>query len=399
MPEDLPATDPTSVMHRRCAEPRRYFAELRSRGVLDTAEGFEGRVQVLTAAAAEPILADPGLFSSGMEASDHGSARPLIPLQIDPPDHVRYRRLLDPVFAPRNVYPLEKDVAELTNQLIDGFIDDGHADVSQRLAIPLPAAIFLRIFGLPYEGLAGFMRLKDGIIRAEGADADERQGNRARAGQEVYALFEDVIAQRRAEPRDDLISKLVHSEVGGERLTQGEALDICFLLLLGGLDTVSISLQCMFHHLATHPGHRRELAADPTLAPAVVEELLRWETPVQGVSRVAVADTAVGGCPFPRGTRFQVMVASVNTDPDTAPGYDHVDFHRENNRHLAFGGGIHRCLGSHLARVELRTVLREWHRRIPDYGLEPGAEVVWNDAMLRGIDHLHLSWAGSGSGA
>jgi cytochrome P450 len=384
--------DENSVEYRRCADPRTYFAGLRSKAPIDTTEGLEGRIQVLTRDAAEPIFRDPMLFSSGVGANYHGAPRPLIPLQIDPPDHIRYRRLLDPVFAPKNVYPLEADVADLTNRLIDRFVDAGRCDFTKDIADQIPSAIFLRILGLPFEQLPEFLALKDGIIRSAGATADERDANKAKTGQAISELFSGVIAERRAEPRDDLVTKLISSEVDGERLTDEELVDICFLLLLAGLDTVSITLQCMIHHLAKHPEGRRELVADLDLVPNVVEELLRWETPVQGLTRVLTGDAEVGGCPFSKGDRVQVILASINTDPGTEPGYERVDFHRENNRHVAFGAGVHRCLGSHLARVELRTVLREWHRRVPDYSIDPAATVRWNGSMLRGFHSLPIVW-------
>jgi cytochrome P450 len=389
---DTTTVDEHSVEYRRCADPRTYFAELRAEGPVDTTEGLEGRIQVLTREAAEPVFRDPVLFSSGMGANNHGAVRPLIPLQIDPPDHARYRRLLDPVFAPRNVYPLDDDIAALTNRLIDRFVATGRCDFTADMAQQIPSAIFLRILGLPFEQLSAFLELKEGIIRPAGDTVEERDANRARTGADIYALFDEVITARRQAPQDDLVTKLIASEVDGERLSHEEMLDICFLLLLAGLDTVAITLECMIHHLATHPDSRRELASDPGLAPAVVEELLRWETPVQGLTRVLTDDAEVGGCPFHKGDRVQVILASINTDPGTEPSYDRIDFHRENNRHVAFGAGVHRCLGSHLARVELRTVLREWHRRIPDYTLDPAADIRWNASMLRGFDSLPLVW-------
>jgi cytochrome P450 len=384
--------DVDSIMYRRCSDPRAYFAGLRAKGPIDTEEGFEGRLQVLTLEGGEEILQHPDLFSSGPGATDHGAARPLIPLQIDPPDHLRYRKLLDPVFAPRNVYPLEDDIVARTHRLIDRFYDRGRCDFTEELSIPVPAAIFLGLLGLPFEGLDDFLPLKNGIIRPEGTTNEERAAVRAAAAGQIYELFGDVVTARTAEPRDDLITRLINSEVEGEKLTTQEVLDICFLLLLAGLDTVSISLQCMLYYLATHPEHRRMIVDDPSIVPDVVEELLRWDTPVIGVSRFATEDVVVSGCPFPAGSRFQVALGSINTDPGNVAGYEAIDFHRTDNRHLAFGGGIHRCLGSHLARVELRTVLREWHRRIPEYEIEPGENVYWNAAMLRGIEHLPLVW-------
>jgi cytochrome P450 len=388
---DAPAGPDRRSEYRRCAEPREYFAGLRALGPVDTAEGFEGRVQVLTLAEGDRMLHDYELFSSAVAGAQPGRPR-MIPLQVDPPEHSRYRRLLDPVFAPRSVARLEPDITALTNELIDRFYAKGACDFSQELSVPLPSAIFLRLFGLPTDGLEEFLALKNGIMRAPGRTDEERTAVRERAARQIHDLFSSVIDERARQPRDDLITRLIGAEADGEKLTRQEVLDICNLLLLAGLDTVSISLQCMMHHLATHSAHRQMIAADPSVVPAVVEELLRWETPVQGVTRVSTRKTEVGGCPFPAGTPFQVLLASINTDPATLPGYDTLDLQRGDRRHFAFGGGIHRCLGSHLARLELRTVLREWNRRIPSYELEPGAEIRWNGAMLRGIDRLPLVW-------
>jgi cytochrome P450 len=391
---DAPTTpDFDSIDYRRSADPRKYFAERRAEvGTFDTEEGYEGRIMVLTYDAGMEILRHPEIWSSGMGASPLGNARPLIPLQVDPPDHVRYRRLLDPVFSPRNIDSLQPEVLSRTNELIDRFESKGECDFSEELAVPLPTAIFLGLLGLPMEGLEEFLTLKDGIIRTPGATDEERAANRAKSGERIYAIYSEVLEQRRKHPQDDLLTWMIDVEVEGEKLEHEEILDICFLLMLAGLDTVAITLECMFHHLATHPEHRQAISADPDVTPNVVEELLRWETPVMGTTRIALEDTEVAGCPFKADSRLQVSVASINTDPHTEAGWDTIDFHRENNRHLAFGGGIHRCLGSHLARMELRTALREWHRRIPEYQIKPGVEVIWNGAQLRGIDHLQLSW-------
>jgi cytochrome P450 len=384
--------DHDSPEYRRLADPRSYFGKLRAKGPVDFEEGYEGRLQVLKIDDADVVLRDHETWSSGMGANHYGNARPLIPLQIDPPDHVRYRRLLDPVFAPRSIAGLEADVVALTNGLIDGFVADGGCDLSEDFSVPLPSAIFLRLLGLPQADLPGFLKLKDSLIRPEGPTEEARLEVRTHASAEVYDLFRSVLAERRTEPRDDIVTRLAQAEIEGSTLSDEEILDICHLLLMAGLDTVSISLQCMFLHLATHPEHRRELTDDLSLTSNVVEELLRWEAPVMGVTRYATRDTRLGGHDLPEGTRAQVMLASLTTDPDTAEGYDRVDFHRQNNRHLAFGGGPHRCLGSHLARLELRTAIHEWHRRIPDYGLAPGAEITWSGPMLRTIDHLPLVW-------
>ena len=194
---------------------------------------------------------------------------------------------------------------------------------------------------------------------------------------------------RRAEPRDDLITRFVGAEVDGHRLSDDDIVDICFLFLIAGLDTVTATLTCNVAYLAQHPEHRRELAEDPSLIPAAVEELMRWESPVPGVARVLARDTEVAGAQLRAGTRVTVLIGSANTDEGEFDRADTVDFHREANRHLAFGGGIHRCLGSHLARLELRVAMEELQRRIPDYELAPGTTLEYTEG-LRAVEHLPL---------
>ncbi|BDB42646.1 hypothetical protein IWGMT90018_30920 [Mycobacterium kiyosense] len=177
-----------------------------------------------------------------------------------------------------------------------------------------------------------------------------------------------------------------------EKLSREELLDICFLFLIAGLDTVTDSLDCFFVYLARHPEHRHQLVEQPDILPHAVEELLRWETPVPGVVRIAMQDVEVGGCPISKGERVSPLLGAANTDPAEFPDPELVDFARSPNRHRAFGGGPHRCLGSHLARMELRVALREFHRRIPDYEIPPGTELK-NTAALRSVEALPLTFA------
>ena len=151
------------------------------------------------------------------------------------------------------------------------------------------------------------------------------------------------------------------------------------------------SLDCFFVYLARHPDHRHQLVEQPDVLPSAIEELLRWETPVPGVARVAMEDVEVGGCPISKGERVSPLLGAANTDPAEFPDPELVDFRRNPNRHRAFGGGPHRCLGSHLARMELRVALREFHRRIPDYEIKPGTELTYT-AALRSVESLPLTF-------
>jgi cytochrome P450 len=342
----------------------------------------------------DEALRHPEIFSSNMDAVDLKNKRPLIPLQIDPPDHRKFRRLLDPLFAPRKMALLDGEVSRLVNQLIDGFVGRGEVDFAREFSIPFPSQVFLILLGLPLDQLDRFLAMKDGIIRPDHVTG-RRYGSRAarehqqETADSIYDYFNDVLDEREAERRDDLLSHFLNAEVEGDKLSREDILDICFLFLIAGLDTVTATLDCMFAYLAQHPQQRRQLVENPDLIPTAIEELLRWETPVMGIARVALSETELNGCPVHAGDQVMLMIGSANTDEAEFDDAGEVRFDREVNRHIAFGGGIHRCLGSNLARMELRVALREWHRRIPEYEIEPGHTLGYT-AGIRSIDHFPM---------
>jgi cytochrome P450 len=182
-----------------------------------------------------------------------------------------------------------------------------------------------------------------------------------------------------------LLSHFLDAEVDGDRLTRDEIVDIGFQFLIAGLDTVTAALDCFFGYLAQHPEQRTALARDPGSIPSAVEELLRWETPVMAVERVATRDAELAGCPVRAGEHVLALIGAANLDDGEMPDAGEVRWDRDVNRHLAFGGGIHRCLGSNLARVELRVAMREWHRRIPEYSVKPGAVLEYTPG-IRALD-------------
>ena len=377
------------------AHPQPIFKMLRDETpVMSVPMGAGPGVLLTRKAEIMEALRHPEIFSSNMDAVDLKNKRPMIPLQIDPPDHKKFRKLLDPIFAPRKMAAMEDEVAALVNRLIDGFIDDGEVDFAKRFSIPFPSQVFLTLLGLPLEELDRFLAMKDGIIRPDHVTgtrygAKEAQDHQQKVADATYEYFEMVLDDREKERRDDLLSRFLDAEVEGDRLSRNDILDICFLFLIAGLDTVTATLDCMYSFLAQNPEHRRQLVEDPALIPNAIEEMLRWETPVMGIARVAVADYELGGCPVHEGDQVMVMIGSANTDEAEFPDGDLVRFDRDVNPHIAFGGGIHRCLGSHLARMELRVALREWHRRIPEYELEPGHTLVYTPG-IRSIDTFPL---------
>jgi cytochrome P450 len=391
---DVDRGDSTSVMlaaeslaDSACPQPR--YQHLVEAQVM---EAMPGMFMVASRAAVEATFKNNEVFSSE-GFLDLGNVRPLIPLSVDPPRHLKYRKILDPIFAPKQMDAIEGDVTDRVNHFIDEFIDRGACHFTNEFAEKFPSSVFLGLMGLPWEELDTFLRLKDGILRPGAIDMDpeERLQIQRDIGQELYTYFDAILDERRVEPRDDILTRFNNAEIDGERLTREEILDICYLFFIAGLDTVTDSLSCFFAFLGEHPEHRRQLVEHPDIIPGAVEELLRWETPVPNVPRMAKTACPVAGHTIPEGGFVLVNVGAANVDAAEYPDAMEVRFDREVNRHLAFGGGVHRCLGSHLARRELRVTLREWHRRIPEYEIKPGIELQYAPG-LRLVENLELVW-------
>lgn len=385
----------TTMTELKDPQPR-YLDMIERGGYVELMEGMALSFDRVTT---DHVLRNHQLFSSRVEMG-LGNVRPLIPLNVDPPLHAKYRKLLDPLFAPRRMDAREADITRRVNGFIDAFIDRGECNFSEEFAEVLPSSVFLGLMGLPEEELHMFIHLRDGILHpgnidpAAALDPDARRRVQDATGSEIYEYFGRVIVDRQQSPRDDVISGFLAAEIDGDRLTTDEILDILFLFLIAGLDTVSDTLTCFYAFLAQHPEHRRLIVEDPTMISSAVEELLRWESPVPaGVPRVATEDTHLpNGQLVPKGTAIVVSYGAANVDPEMFADSTDVRFDREQNRHIAFGGGVHRCLGSHLVRRELRVTLREWHQRIPDYRIKAGHEDLVYPPGLRHVKDLILSW-------
>lgn len=401
---DHVALDPADAVHpeRReanpylphvAADPLPFYARLRDTCPVANFEGVASGTHIISRYEDVTFaLRHPEIFSSDINAVDIGQDRPLIPLQIDPPEHATYRRVLDPQLAPKKVAHLEHDTRALVNEIIDRFVATGSCDFHADVSVPLPCTVFLRLTGLPLDELDRFLTWKDAIIRPGGGlmDPTEAAALRTRTGAAMYAYFGDIIDERTAHPGDDVISRFIQAEIDGQRMSRDEILDICYLFILGGLDTVTSTLDCSVADLAQDTGRRDALVADPTLVPAAVEELLRVHTPVMQVLRVVAQEHELHGVALHPGDHVMVMLGAADTDPaEFGADADDLVLGRPVNRHLAFGAGPHRCLGSHLARLELRIALEELHRRIPDYTLAPGAVLEYSPG-IREIASLPL---------
>jgi len=374
--------------------PQERYAEMAGQGV---AVPLPGVAVPSSREAVDTVLRHHEVFTSEF-GLDLGNIRPLIPLSVDPPRHSKYRKILDPLFAPKRMDEQEADIASRANHFIDEFIAKGECNFTDEFAELFPSSVFLGLMGLPWEELDTFLRLRDGILRPYLIDPDAQTDMEKRlvvtraTGEEIYEYFGRCLDERQRQPTEDILTHFLTAEIDGVKLTRDEILDICFLFLIAGLDTVSDSLTCFYAHLATHPEHRRQIAQNPDVIPSAVEELLRWESPVPGVPRMAKEAYEVCGVLIPAGTMVNVNLGAANVDAVAFPDAFEVRLDREVNRHIAFGGGVHRCLGSHLARRELRVTLREWHRRIPEYSIKPGHEHLEYPPGLRHVKDLTLVW-------
>lgn len=372
-------------------EPQEVYAGIGSCPILSV----DGNHVVGAAHSVDMLTRSHHVRGSGAVGNTQSAERPLIPLDIDRPEHTKYRKLLDPIFAAKVIAPLETDVRALADELIDGFIDRGHADVYDEFCAILPSTIFLRLMGIPLDHLDYFLKNKDDLLRnVEGETVDQREARYKAAGARCYNYFNGVLDEREASgiPGDDLLGRFLTAEVDGHSLTRENILDICFLLMIAGLDTVAASLSCILAWLARHPKERRRVVANPDMWPDAIEELMRWETPVPVASRTPTIDTQIGDTVVEAGTQVTVLWASANLDPEKFTDPLTVDLTRRPNPHYSFASGFHRCLGSHLARMELRAALDQFHQRIPDYELTPGAELKYEALPVRLARPLPLSW-------
>jgi cytochrome P450 len=315
-----------------------------------------------------------------------GAGRPLIPLMLDGDVHTKYRKLLDPLFAPKVVAQLATRVRAMADDLIDGFVADGKVELYNTFCEPLPSMVFLTLLGLPLDDLDFLIWFKNGIIRPD--DDDHRVTANTKMIEYLYAELDRRAA--RGEPGDDLIGGFLTAEVDGETLTREDVIDITFLLVLAGLDTVAASLSCIIDWLARHPDQRQRLLDDPALLPAAIEELMRYETPVVAGGRYATADFKLGDEQIKAGDQLTVCWAAANLDGANFDDPVTVDFDRAAKRHIAFASGFHRCLGSHLARMELSVILGAVLERLPDFALDPDQVPGYNNTMIRTVDPLPL---------
>jgi cytochrome P450 len=344
------------------------------------------------------ILQDPKTFSSSsVSPIDPDPPYKWIPEMLDGEEHKQWRRQLGPLFAPGAVERMDATVRRRAADLIDGLVAKGACDFMADFAQQFPTTIFLELMGLPVDELDQFLEWEHVILHTPntaGAEGDSsstaNQSVQMEAMIAVMGRFAAVIAERREEPRDDIISKAIEYQIDGKPVSDADLLSFCLLMFMAGLDTVTMTLGWSFLHLARNPQDRTRIAQQPELIPRAVEEFLRAYAIVIPARKVT-ADVEVQGCPLKAGEMVSLPLMAATRDDHAFANATDIDIDRSPNNHIAFGAGPHRCLGSHLARRELKIAMEEWHKRIPSYALAPGAELVEYGGQI-GLESLPLVW-------
>ncbi|MEV3900932.1 cytochrome P450 [Mycobacterium sp. NPDC050551] len=347
------------------------WAVLRDLGPVVTGDGWyylTRRDDVLAA------LRDSESFSSSRAFDTMVSPVPLIPLACDPPDHTRYRRLLHSYFSPQTLGRMLPSMQAQAVDIIDRIALGDECEVMADLATPYPSQVFLTLLGLPLSDRQRLIAWKDAVIGIS-LDSDPDPAALVPAA-ELLQYLSDAVTSHRDDPGDDMLSRLL---TGDDALTDHEALGLAFVLVLAGLDTVTSAIGAAMLELARRPGLRTELCDNPSAIPGFVEEILRLEPPAPVVGRVTTRPVTVAGHTIPAGAEVRLCLGAINRDGSDATSGDDLILDGRLHRHWGFGGGAHRCLGSHLARMELNLVVTEWLRRIPEFELatDHTPEITW----------------------
>jgi cytochrome P450 len=381
---DFDHTDP-----RWTENPFPIWDELRAECPVVHTKRFLGCYLPTTYEAVKQIAYDTDHFSSRRIIVR--DARPEItnsapPITSDPPEHKPAKQLLLPAFTPDAMKKLEPRVRAICNELIDEFIAEGKCDAAARYSKHIPVRAIAHMLGIPEEDGELFVRWIHEILELGIKD----ESMIVRAVQEMSGYFACQIEQRRKHPTDDLISTLMNARDNkGKPLSDMHVMGSLRLLLIAGIDTTWSAIGSSLWHLAKTPGDRERLVAEPELLPTAIEELLRAYSPVT-MAREVVKETVISGCTVKPGNMVLLSFPAANRDPTVFPDADKVVIDRKENRHAAFGLGIHRCVGSNLARMEMTVAIEEWLKRIPDFRLDPAGQVTWSEGTVRGPRQLPM---------
>jgi len=309
------------------------------------------------------------------------------PILLDPPAHTKYRAPLQKAFSPTTVMALKDEIEALSNQLVDAVVADGGCDLIPAIAEQLPVRVFLKMMGLPIERLAEFRVVVRGFLKP----ADPDPLDQPRRMLMIANAMKDELLARRDDPRNDLISALWKIEVDGQPMTFDLMEDYACLLFIAGLDTVINGIGFGIRHLASNPHLQAELRKNPKLIPEAAEEILRRYSFVVPQRRIA-RDTELGGQTLKAGDTIGLYLPAAGLDPEAFPAPEQFDLERENKAHIAFGAGPHRCIGSHLARIELQSLYAVILEKLPTFRLDPDKPARFHAGYILAMASLPIRW-------
>jgi len=365
--------------------PYPIWAELRRNCPIARTERFLGAYFPSRYADVKAIAYDTEHFSSRrvIVRETRPPIIPAPPITSDPPAHRPAKQVLLRAFTPEAIGRHEPRTRDICRDLIARFADKGGCDAAVEYAQEIPVRVIAHMLGVPEQEGDLYRKWIHEILELGITDVQIA----LKASEEMAAYFAGHIAERRARPRDDLIDYLINVQIDGRPLSDEHINGTLRLLLIAGIDTTWSAIGSCLWHLAGHPQDRQRLVAEPSLMSSAVEEFLRAYAPVT-MAREVVKETRIGGCTFTPGHMVLLSFPAANRDPAEFPEADRVVLDRKQNRHAAFGLGIHRCVGSNLARMEIRVALEEWLRQILDFRLDPQAPVTWSQGTVRGPRRL-----------
>ena len=381
---DFDHTDP-----RWTENPFPIWDELRAKCPIVHTDRFLGVYLPTTYEAVKEISYDTEHFSSRRVVVRNvrpEPPQPAPPITSDPPAHKPAKQILLPPFTPDAMAKLEPRVRAICNELIDAFIDQPSVDAAAHYTKHIPTRAIAHMLGIPEKDGDLFIKWIHEILELGIHD----DATLMRAVGDMTAYFAEQIEARKAHPTDDLISTLMNArDKDGQPLTDAHVQGSLRLLLIAGIDTTWSGIGSSLWHLAKTPADRERLIAEPKLLPTAIEEFLRAYSPVT-MAREVMKETTVSGCPIKPGNMVLLSFPAANRDPAVFPDADKVIIDRKENRHAAFGLGIHRCIGSNLARMEMLVAIEEWLKRIPDFRLDPSRAVAWSEGTVRGPRQLSI---------
>jgi len=325
-----------------------------------------------------------------MESQPGGDPRGVLMLYTDPPKHTRYRLLVNKGFTPRMIGLLEQYLRHRSTLIVDNVIERGSCDFVEDLAAELPLQAIAGIMGVPQEDRKLLFSWSNRMIGFDDPEYASTDG--AEAAGELYLYVNELAKQRRADPRDDIVTRLINAEIDGDRLSEFEFDMFMLLLTVAGNETTRNTTSWGMWALMQHPEQYRALVADPELLGPAIEEILRWASPVYHFRRTATADTEIRGQAIAKGDKVVMWHISANRDEEVFDDPFRFDITRSPNEHVAFGGGgLHYCLGANLARMELRLILREVLDRIPDMKMTAEPQILRSN-FIGGVKHMPVSF-------